>query len=105
MFEAAKRNLKEPPKEFTDLAIRMAKGSGGFFEGSVATWAGQAAGQDKELLAAFEVANAQRRHGGSTVSQLARSRLEASINGPVRDRQGAFSRQAQGRGAGRDFAG
>src|SRR6516165_1612814 len=59
VFEAAKRNLKEPPKEFTDLAIRMAKGSGGFFEGSVATWARQAAGQDKELLAAFEVANAQ----------------------------------------------
>ena len=59
VLEAAKRNLKEPPKEFTDLAIRMAKGSGGFFEGSVATWARQAAGQDKELLAAFEVANAQ----------------------------------------------
>jgi uncharacterized protein (DUF885 family) len=59
VFEAAKRNLKEPPKEFTDLAIRMAKGSGGFFEGAVATWARQAAGEDKELLAAFEVANAQ----------------------------------------------
>ncbi len=53
VFEAAKRNLKEPPREFTDLAIRMAKGSVGFFEGSVATWARQAAGQDKELLADF----------------------------------------------------
>ena len=39
-----KANLKNPPKEFTDLAIRMAKGSVGFFEGSVATWAQGAAG-------------------------------------------------------------
>jgi Bacterial protein of unknown function (DUF885) len=58
VFEAARRNLKVPPREFTDLAIRMAKGSVGFFEGSVATWGRQAAGQDKELLASFEVSNA-----------------------------------------------
>jgi uncharacterized protein (DUF885 family) len=57
VFEAAKRNLKEPPREFTDLAIRMAKGSVGFFEGLVATWAREVAGQDKALLAAFEVSN------------------------------------------------
>ena len=39
VFEAARKNLKEPPREFTDLAIRMAKGSLGFFEGPVAAWA------------------------------------------------------------------
>ena len=43
---AAKTNVKNPPKEFTDLATRMTKGSIGFFEGSVATWAKTAAGQD-----------------------------------------------------------
>ena len=46
VFEAARANLKNPPKEFTDLAIRMAKGSVGFFKGSVATWARDAAGGD-----------------------------------------------------------
>ncbi len=57
MFEAARRNVKNPPREFTDLAIRMAKGSVGFFEGSVATWARQAATGDKELLADFQKSN------------------------------------------------
>jgi uncharacterized protein (DUF885 family) len=59
VFDAARANLKEPPREFTDLAIRMAKGSLVFFSGSVAAWAGQSAGQDKELLAEFEDANAR----------------------------------------------
>ena len=57
VFEAARVNLTRPPKEFTDLAIRMAKGSVGFFEGSVATWAKSAAGPDAQLLATFEESN------------------------------------------------
>jgi uncharacterized protein (DUF885 family) len=59
VFEAARANLKAPPKEFTDLAIRMTKGSVGFFERSVASWAREAAGQDKDLLARFEESNKQ----------------------------------------------
>ena len=59
VFEAARKNLKEPPREFTDLAIRMAKGSLGFFEGPVAAWAAEAAGQDKKLLAEFQEWNAR----------------------------------------------
>jgi len=59
VFEAARANLKSPPKEFTDLAIRMAKGSVGFFKGSVATWAKDAAGGDAALLREFEDANAR----------------------------------------------
>jgi uncharacterized protein (DUF885 family) len=59
VFEAARKNLKEPPREFTDLAIRMAKGSLGFFEGPVAAWAGEAAGQDKKLLTEFQEWNAR----------------------------------------------
>lgn len=58
MFLAAKANLENPPKEFTDLAIRMAKGSVGFFEGSVAQWATGAAGDDKALKKSFDAANA-----------------------------------------------
>ncbi|HLW16569.1 MAG TPA: DUF885 domain-containing protein, partial [Actinomycetota bacterium] len=56
---AARANLENPPKEFTDLAIRMAKGSVGFFEGSVAAWAKEAAGADGALLKELEDANAQ----------------------------------------------
>ena len=54
VFEAARKNLTEPPREFTDLAIRMAKGSLSFFEGPVAAWAEQAAGQDMKLFMNFQ---------------------------------------------------
>ncbi len=56
---AARANLKNPPKEFTDLAIRMTKGSVGFFQGSVAAWAKTAAAGDEVLLREFEEANAK----------------------------------------------
>ena len=57
-YAAARANVKNPPKEFTDLAIRMCKGSVGYFEGSVAQWAKEAAGSDTALLAEFTTANA-----------------------------------------------
>src|SRR5262249_49688316 len=50
---------KDPPKEFTDLAIRMSRGSIGFFEGSVAQWAREAAAGNAALLAKFEQQNAK----------------------------------------------
>ncbi len=56
-FAAARANVKSSPKEFTDLAIRMAKGSVGFFKGSVAEWARGAAGGDAALLKEFETTN------------------------------------------------
>jgi Bacterial protein of unknown function (DUF885) len=59
VFDAAKINVKEPPREFTDLAIRMATGSLGFFQGPVAVWAREAAGQDEKLLAEFHEWNAR----------------------------------------------
>ncbi|HMJ53942.1 MAG TPA: DUF885 domain-containing protein [Polyangiaceae bacterium] len=58
VYAAARANVHEPPHEFTDLAIRMSKGSIGFFERSVAEWAHEAAGADTELRAAFDRANA-----------------------------------------------
>ena len=57
LFAAARANVKNPPPEFTELAIRMAEGSVGFFEGSVPTWARQAAGGDEALYKEFEEAN------------------------------------------------
>ena len=46
-----------PPREFTDLAIRIARGSTGFFADTAAPWAKQAAGADAQLLADFTRAN------------------------------------------------
>ncbi len=57
VLQAMRDNVSNPPKEFTDLAIRMASGSVGFFRDSVAAWAKQAAGGDAALLAEFEAAN------------------------------------------------
>ena len=57
LYAAARANVQNPPKEFTDLAIRMTKGSAGFFEGSVAMWAKIAAGSDAALLREFTEAN------------------------------------------------
>jgi uncharacterized protein (DUF885 family) len=58
LYGAARANVKDPPKEFTALAVRMARGSVGFFETSVAEWAHQAAGPDAGLRAQFDAANA-----------------------------------------------
>ena len=57
VYAAARANVQNPPREFTDLAIRMCKGAAGFFEGSVARWAKDAAGDDAALFAEFQEAN------------------------------------------------
>jgi uncharacterized protein (DUF885 family) len=57
MIAAMKANVQNPPKEFTDLAVRIASGSVGFFKGDVATWAKDAAATDTASFAAFKVAN------------------------------------------------
>lgn len=57
VYAAGKANVKAPPKEWTDLALRMANGSLGFFQDSVPTWAKEAAGGDMLALADFNRAN------------------------------------------------
>lgn len=57
IFAAARANVADPAREFTDVALGMAKGTSGFFAGPVATWARDAAGGDAALLAEFEAAN------------------------------------------------
>src|SRR5262249_18778003 len=58
VYAALKANVSNPPKEFTDLAIRMAEGSVGFYEAELAEWAHQAAGDDAALRKDFDEANA-----------------------------------------------
>jgi uncharacterized protein (DUF885 family) len=57
VYAAARKNLRNPPHEFTDLAIRMSKGSIGFFERSVVTWAHAAAESDAALRSKFDQVN------------------------------------------------
>jgi uncharacterized protein (DUF885 family) len=57
IYAAARANLENPPKEFTEVALLMAKGTSGFFAGPVATWAHEAAGGDAALRADFDAAN------------------------------------------------
>ena len=57
IMTAMKANVVNPPKEFTDLAIRIAGGSVGFFKNDVAIWAKGAAGTDSAALRDFTAAN------------------------------------------------
>ena len=59
MMASMKANVTNPPREFTDLAIRMASGSVGFYKESVAVWAKDAADGDPRLLGWFGKANAE----------------------------------------------
>jgi uncharacterized protein (DUF885 family) len=56
LYAAARANLEDPAPEHTLLALRMAKGSVGFFESATRTWA-TGAGADAALLEEFRVAN------------------------------------------------
>jgi uncharacterized protein (DUF885 family) len=57
MFAALRANVDKPPREFTDLAIRMGEGSIGFYRDTVSDWARGAAGKDADLLQEFRTAN------------------------------------------------
>jgi uncharacterized protein (DUF885 family) len=57
MFEALQTNMEYPPKEFTELAIRMGEGSIGFYRETVRDWAKEAAGKNAGLLKEFTSAN------------------------------------------------
>jgi uncharacterized protein (DUF885 family) len=57
VYAAGQANVQNPPKEFTDLAIRMMRGSVGFFQGSVAQWAKGATEGNADLRKEFDAAN------------------------------------------------
>ena len=57
VYAAGKTNVVNPPREFTDLAIRVSKGSVGYFSGTVSDWAKEAAGSDAALAKEFADAN------------------------------------------------
>jgi uncharacterized protein (DUF885 family) len=81
IYRAAKENVQDPPREFTDLAIRMSRGSVGFFETSVAEWAKGAASGDAALLARFKFANAAATAAARELSEWLQKDLLARSHG------------------------
>lgn len=57
IYDAARANLKTPPKVYTELAIRMTKGAAGYLETTLPAWAKQAAAGDDAALTAFTEAD------------------------------------------------
>jgi uncharacterized protein (DUF885 family) len=57
LLAAMRANVENPPKEFTDLGLIIARGSVGYFKDDLATWAKTAAGKDEKLFSEFEAAD------------------------------------------------
>ena len=57
ILDAMRRNIENPPREFTDLAMRMAHGSVPFFTDTMNAWAKDAAGDDAALKKEFDDAS------------------------------------------------
>jgi Bacterial protein of unknown function (DUF885) len=57
LYAAGKGNVREPPKEWTELAIGQTKGTEGYLRDTLAAWAKEAAGTDPILWADFQRAN------------------------------------------------
>jgi uncharacterized protein (DUF885 family) len=57
VYQAGKGNVAEPPKEWTELAIGMARGTESYLRDTLAAWAKEAASGDPILWADFQRAN------------------------------------------------
>lgn len=75
LIDAMRDNTFEPPREFTDLAIRIMKGSVPYFRKDVADWARTAAGDNETLLTEFNSANAQ----AAAALQVMADHLETNV--------------------------
>jgi uncharacterized protein (DUF885 family) len=80
LVAAMKANVTNPPKEFTDLAIRVAAGSVGFLKGDVAKWAKDAAG-DAQALADFQKADDSAAQAMQDAAQWLKADLLPRSNG------------------------
>ena len=99
LLASMKANVDNPPKEFADLAVIVAKGSVGFFKTDLTAWAKDAAGKDAKLLAEFEAAEQAGDRGVRGGGEVARNRPAAEGKGEVRHRRRVVFHEA---GGGRD---
>ncbi len=58
ILDAMRENVENPPREFTDLAVRVVSGSVGFFKDTISAWAVEASRGDSTLENDFNRANA-----------------------------------------------
>jgi hypothetical protein len=57
VYAAGKGNVNDPPREWTELAIGMARGTEGYLRDTLGAWAKEAVGNDPILWADFQRAN------------------------------------------------
>lgn len=93
VMNAMKANVRNPPREFTDLAIRMADGSVGFYTDTVPVWARKAAGNDASLLAEFEKCNQAAAKSLVAAGKYLRDKLLPNSKGSYAIGAAAFSKK------------
>lgn len=81
LFEAMKANVTNPPKEFADLGLIVAKGSVSFFKVDLPLWAKTACEKDDALLAEFTKANDAVIQGFETATTWIEKELLPKANG------------------------
>jgi uncharacterized protein (DUF885 family) len=95
LLAALKANVENPPKEFADLGLIVAKGSVGFFKTDLPTWAKTAAGSDAALLAAFEAANAPAIEGFTSIARWLETDLLPKAKGKYAIGAEAFTKKLE----------
>ncbi|MBI3278262.1 MAG: DUF885 domain-containing protein, partial [Acidobacteria bacterium] len=75
VLDAMRQNVYDPPRELTELALRIASGSVGFLRDSVADWAKGAAQGDAELLHDLTLANTRAVHAMESASHYLKHEL------------------------------
>ncbi len=90
IYEHAKKQLKNPPKEHTELAIRMAEGSLTYFSQNVKDWAHEAAGHDPHALQQFQKVNARVLKASRDFARWLKQDLLPRSKGPYAIGQEAF---------------
>ena len=92
-YAAMQTNVSNPPKEFTDLAIRMAKGTVEFLEKDVTAWATEAASGDTAALAEFKKADESALAALKTASSWLSDELKPASKGNYAIGAEAFSKK------------
>jgi uncharacterized protein (DUF885 family) len=93
LLASMRTNIAEPPREFTDLAIRMTRGSIGFFRDAVLEWARSSADGDAGLLQQFEAENAKAVAAFEDAAQFLERDLLPLSNGSYAIGADTFSRK------------
>ena len=93
LLEAMRANVQDPPKEYTEFAIRLAAGSVSFLGDAVRSWGMQAAGEDPALRRELDEASAQAARAMSEAAAWLKEDLLPRSRGSFAIGAGNFSRK------------